>query len=141
MSLTESPPGGVRLAPPASRSQSGAPERGPFRPDVEGLRAVAIALVLLSHAGVGLARGGYVGVDVFFVISGFLITRLLVGELERTGHISLPRFYARRIKRLMPQATLAIVCVAFASALLLPPTRAAQAAHDVMAAGGYAMNL
>ena len=75
-----------------------------FRTDVEGLRALAIGIVLLAHAGVAVAGGGYVGVDVFFVISGFLITRLLVGELERTGRVSLPRFYARRVKRLMPQA-------------------------------------
>ena len=56
-----------------------------FRPDVEGLRALAIGIVLLAHAGVGVAAGGVVGVDVFFVISGFLITQLLVGELDRTG--------------------------------------------------------
>ena len=55
-----------------------------FRPDIEGLRAIAIVAVLLCHAGVPFLAGGYVGVDVFFVISGFLITRLLVGELDRT---------------------------------------------------------
>ena len=73
-----------------------------FRPDIEGLRAVAIVAVLLCHAGLPFFAGGYVGVDVFFVISGFLITRLLLGELERTGRISLRRFYARRAKRLLP---------------------------------------
>ena len=67
-----------------------------FRPDVEGLRAIAIVAVLLCHAGLPFFAGGYVGVDVFFVISGFLITRLLLGELEGTGGISLRRFYARR---------------------------------------------
>ena len=76
----------------------------PFRPDVEGLRALAIVLVLLCHAGVGFAAGGYVGVDVFFVISGFVITRMLVAELDATGRLSLSGFYARRVKRLMPQA-------------------------------------
>src|SRR4051794_7805462 len=95
-----------------------------FRPDVEGLRAVAIVLVLLAHAGVGAAGGGFVGVDVFFVISGFLITRLLVGELDRTGAISLARFYARRVRRLMPQALLAIVAVALLSRLVLSPLEA-----------------
>src|SRR4051812_49513666 len=73
-----------------------------FRPDIEGLRAVAIGAVLLCHAGLSFATGGYVGVDVFFVISGFLITRLLLGEVSRTGGVSLPRFYARRVKRLLP---------------------------------------
>src|SRR4051795_6503097 len=75
------------------------PQNG-FRPDIEGLRAVAIAAVLLCHAGIPFFAGGYVGVDVFFVISGFLITRLLLGELERTGTLSLRAFYARRAKRL-----------------------------------------
>jgi peptidoglycan/LPS O-acetylase OafA/YrhL len=111
-----------------------------FRPDVEGLRAVAISLVVLSHAGVGAAAGGFVGVDVFFVISGFLITRVLLGELDRTGRISLTRFYARRIKRLMPQALTAIAAVAVAAAVLLPPARAGALPGDMLAAGAYAMN-
>jgi peptidoglycan/LPS O-acetylase OafA/YrhL len=109
-----------------------------FRTDVEGLRALAIGIVLLAHADV--APGGYVGVDVFFLISGFLITRLLVSERERTGRIALPRFYARRIKRLMPQALTAIVVVAFAARLLLSPLDAFGALDDVTAAGLYAMN-
>jgi peptidoglycan/LPS O-acetylase OafA/YrhL len=111
-----------------------------FRPDIEGLRALALAIVLLAHAGVAAAGGGYVGVDVFFVISGFLITQLLVSELDRTGRVSLTRFYARRIKRLMPQAVTAIVAVALVSSLLLPPVQADSVAADVMAAGVYAMN-
>jgi peptidoglycan/LPS O-acetylase OafA/YrhL len=112
----------------------------PFRPDVEGLRALAITIVLLAHAGVGVAGGGYVGVDVFFVISGFLITQVLVTELERTGRICLVRFYARRVKRLMPQVLAVIVAVAVVSSLLLSPVRAAVVAADVMAAGAYVMN-
>jgi peptidoglycan/LPS O-acetylase OafA/YrhL len=111
-----------------------------FRPDVEGLRALAIVLVLLAHAGVRVAAGGFVGVDVFFVISGFLITRLLVGELERSGTISLTRFYARRVRRLMPQALLAIVAVALVSRLVLSPLEADAVLGDVMAASVYAMN-
>jgi peptidoglycan/LPS O-acetylase OafA/YrhL len=112
-----------------------------FRPDIEGLRAIAIGLVVLTHSGFRFARGGYVGVDVFFVISGFLITGLLAGELDRSGRICLRRFYARRIKRLLPQAVLAIVCVAIASHFVLGPVRAEAVAHDVSAAGGYAMNI
>jgi peptidoglycan/LPS O-acetylase OafA/YrhL len=91
---------------------------------VEGLRALAIAIVVLSHAGVPLAPGGYAGVDVFFVISGYLITQLLVGELDRTATVSLPRFYARRIKRLLPQAVTVLAVVAAAAPLLLSPLRA-----------------
>jgi peptidoglycan/LPS O-acetylase OafA/YrhL len=104
------------------------------------LRAVAVGLVLLSHAGVGVARGGYIGVDVFFVVSGFLITRLLVAELDRQGRVSLARFYARRVKRLMPQAVLAIAAVAAVVPLVLSPVRAATVAGDVVASGLYGMN-
>src|SRR5215208_5084233 len=96
----------------------------PFRPDVEGLRAIAITAVLLAHAGVGATAGGFAGVDVFFVISGFLITQLLVRELERTGAISLTRFFAGRVKRLMPQVLAVIAAVVLASSLLLSPVRA-----------------
>ena len=71
-------------------------EHQQFRPDVEGLRAVAIVLVVLYHVHAGLAPGGYVGVDVFFVISGFLITGQLVRELRTTGRISFLAFYARQ---------------------------------------------
>jgi peptidoglycan/LPS O-acetylase OafA/YrhL len=110
------------------------------RTDIEGLRAVAIVAVLLAHAGVGPARGGFAGVDVFFVISGYLITQVLVRELEATGAISLTRFFAGRVKRLMPQVLVAIAAVVAASSLLLSPVRADAVASDVMAAGVYAMN-
>ncbi len=83
-----------------------------FRPDIEGLRAIAIIAVLLAHAGIPFAAGGYIGVDVFFVISGFLITRLLLKELDRAGGISLSGFYARRIKRLLPLSAVLLVTVA-----------------------------
>ena len=66
-----------------------------FRADLEGLRAVAVGLVLAYHAGVSAVAGGFVGVDVFFVLSGFLITGLLLRELRATGTVSLPAFYAR----------------------------------------------
>ncbi len=112
----------------------------PFRPDVEGLRALAIVLVLLCHAGIGFAAGGYVGVDVFFVISGFVITRMLVAELDATGRLSLSGFYARRVKRLMPQALTVMLAVVVAASLLLSPLGAESVAGDVKAAGVYAMN-
>jgi len=79
-----------------------------FRPDIEGLRAVAVTLVVLSHLRLGFP-GGYVGVDVFFVISGFIITRQLGAELNRTDRISLREFYARRVRRILPAATVVIV--------------------------------
>ncbi len=118
----------------ASRSEG-------FRPDIEGLRAVAVGLVLAYHAGVPGATGGFVGVDVFFVVSGFLITGLLLRERANTGTVSLSAFYARRARRLLPAAALAIVLTVIASALVLPPLRAADAAADGVAAGLYASNI
>ena len=86
-----------------------------FRPDVEGLRAVSIVLVVLYHAGVPGLTGGFVGVDVFFVISGFVITGLLLRERNRSGGTSVLNFYARRCRRIIPAATATIlVTVAFA---------------------------
>jgi peptidoglycan/LPS O-acetylase OafA/YrhL len=96
-----------------------APEDRRFRPDVEGLRAVAVILVVLYHANVPFITGGYVGVDVFFVISGFVITGLLLRDLHGTGHISIINFYARRLRRILPAATLVILITVFASYVLL----------------------
>jgi peptidoglycan/LPS O-acetylase OafA/YrhL len=79
-----------------------------FRPDIEGLRAVAVTLVVLSHLGLGFS-GGFVGVDVFFVISGFLITRQLMNEFNRQNRLSFLGFYARRAKRILPAATVVII--------------------------------
>ena len=76
-----------------------------FRQDIQGLRALAVLLVALDHARIGPFTGGFVGVDVFFVISGFLITSLLVREAERSGRVSLLGFYARRARRILPAAT------------------------------------
>jgi peptidoglycan/LPS O-acetylase OafA/YrhL len=95
-----------RRSPGADRK----PSKEGFRPDIEGLRAVAAVAVLLYHAGVPFARGGYVGVDVFFVISGFLIG-LLLRELEKTGTVSLARFYSRRAKRLLPLTVVVLAVV------------------------------
>jgi peptidoglycan/LPS O-acetylase OafA/YrhL len=118
------------------------PDRGEtFRPDLEGLRAVAVVLVLLYHARVPRFGGGYVGVDVFFVLSGFLITGLLLRELSSTGRVSLPAFYARRARRLLPAAALVLLVTAVASALLLPPLRMPDVSADIAAAAAYASNI
>jgi peptidoglycan/LPS O-acetylase OafA/YrhL len=111
-----------------------------FRPDIEGLRAVAIVAVLLCHAGVPFLAGGYVGVDVFFVISGFLITRLLVGELDRSGTISLRGFYARRAKRLLPLSAILLAAVGVLSLILLSPLRDTEVAGDITASALYIAN-
>ena len=112
-----------------------------FRPDVEGLRAVAIVLVVLYHAHAGLAPGGYVGVDVFFVISGFLITGQLVRELRTAGRISFLAFYARRVRRILPAAMLTVIVTVVASALLLNPLAAKRALDDGLSAIYFGANV
>ena len=96
-----------------------APDDRRFRPDVEGLRAVAVLLVVFYHADVPRVTGGFVGVDVFFVISGFVITGLLLRERGSTGRTSILNFYARRVRRILPAATLVIVVAVAASYLML----------------------
>ncbi len=95
------------------------PTRPSFRPDIEGLRAVAVGLVLAYHAFARPFTGGCVGVDVFFVISGFLITGLLLRENDRSGRISIAGFYARRVRRILPAATVVILATLLAAYYLL----------------------
>lgn len=111
-----------------------------YRGDIEGLRAVAILLVVLYHAGVPFISGGFVGVDVFFVISGFLITTQLVGEFDRTGQVRLVRFYARRAKRLLPAAALVLLATALLTLRYLPETRWKDIGHDIVGSALYVGN-
>lgn len=110
------------------------------RDDIQGLRAVAVLLVLAYHAGVPGISGGFVGVDVFFVISGFLITGLIVREVERTGRLDLPRFYARRIRRLLPATAVVLLATAAMTALVLPVTRWESVLRDIAASALYVVN-
>nr|WP_276202962.1 acyltransferase family protein [Jiangella muralis] len=119
---------------------AGAEARPRFRPDVEGLRAVAVLLVLAYHAGLPLVSGGFVGVDVFFVISGFLITGLILREVESTGRLRLGRFYARRIRRLLPATAVVLAATAGLTILLLPPLRWPSVAGDIAASATYVVN-
>lgn len=111
-----------------------------FRPDIEGLRAVAVLAVVLYHAGVPGLRGGFVGVDVFFVVSGFLITGLLVHEAARTGTVGLTSFYAARARRLLPAAAVVLVATSVAAAVLLPPLQARNVLGDTIASALYLGN-
>ncbi len=104
------------------------------------MRAVAIIAVLVCHAGIPFLAGGYVGVDVFFVISGFLITGLLVGEVEKTRAISLVRFYARRAKRLLPLSAVLLATVGILSIILLSPVRAVEVSGDIISSALYVAN-
>lgn len=104
------------------------------------MRALAVVLVLSGHAGVPFLPGGFVGVDVFFVISGFLITGLLVAELERTGRVSLLDFYGRRAKRILPAAGVVLAGSLVITLLFLPRIRWAETGWDIVAAGVYGIN-
>ena len=101
---------------------------------------MAVLLVVLDHARIGPFHGGFVGVDVFFVISGFLITGLLVNEAQRTHRISLLGFYARRAKRIIPAATVVLVATAVASYFLLNGVNAVQLLKDTVWATFFAAN-
>ncbi len=114
--------------------------RPTFRPDVQGLRAVAVVTVIAAHAGWGRVSGGYVGVDVFFTISGFLITSLLLREVTRTGRLRLVDFYARRARRLLPAAGLVLVATVLASLVLLPLIRAPEIMRDSVWASLFGAN-
>ncbi|AEI11627.1 acyltransferase family protein [Cellulomonas gilvus] len=111
-----------------------------FRPDIEGLRAIAVGLVLVYHAGVDQLSGGFVGVDIFFVLSGFLITGLLVRELERSGRVSLSRFYARRAKRLLPATALTLIASALLTWAFIPVTQWRAFGGDIVSAALYVVN-
>ncbi|RDH80325.1 acyltransferase [Mycolicibacterium moriokaense] len=136
----------VSTAPrPAARrataaSGAAAVPRRHFRSDIEGLRAVAVIAVVLFHAGVPGVGGGFIGVDVFFVVSGFLITGILWREASSTGSVRLARFYAARARRLLPAAATVLVATCAASAVLLPPLQARNVIGDGIASALYVGN-
>ena len=101
-----------------------------FRPDIEGLRGIAILLVLLFHAGLPWTPGGFVGVDVFFVISGFLITGKLWRESQQPGGLNITRFYAWRIRRLLPAALVAVAVISLIGLLVAAPLDRSELAAD-----------
>jgi peptidoglycan/LPS O-acetylase OafA/YrhL len=117
----ESVPGKSRFL--TSGDEAGtAPTDRAFRPEVEDLRALAILLVVVFHVGFRRLSGGYVGVDVFFVISSFVITGVLTRDHQLTGRIGLIEFYARRARRILPMAILAIVASLLAIHVLVAPS-------------------
>jgi peptidoglycan/LPS O-acetylase OafA/YrhL len=110
-----------------------------LRHDIQGLRAVAILAVVAYHAGLPIP-GGYVGVDVFFVISGYLITQLIWDEIATGGRLSFAGFYARRARRLLPSAVLVIVVTVVVSVAVLGPLEATVVAKDAVACALYVGN-
>ncbi|MEO6628644.1 MAG: acyltransferase family protein [Aquihabitans sp.] len=111
-----------------------------YRPHIDGLRTVAVYLVVAFHAGVDRLAGGFIGVDVFFVLSGYLVTQLLLRDLDRRGTIALGSFYARRARRLLPAAAVALVATALVVAVLGAPSGWADARDGVRAASLYVAN-
>ena len=111
------------------------------RDDLQGLRAVAVLLVALDHAGLSFLRGGYVGVDVFFVLSGFLITGLLLAQAARDGRVRLLDFYVRRARRILPAAVLTLVVTDVVAHQLLNFVRAREAVSDSVWAAFFAANV
>jgi len=121
-------------------AQTPPPAAGGHRRDLQALRALAVALVVLWHAEVPGLPGGFIGVDVFFVISGFLMVRLLVGELDRTGRIRVGKFLHRRARRLLPASLLVLAVTAAATWWLLPVTALRSVGWDIVASAAYVAN-
>ena len=110
------------------------------RPDIQGLRALCILSVVLFHAQTPGFAGGFVGVDVFFVISGFLIGGLLIDEMSKTGTVNLTNFFARRIRRLLPNATVTILVTLVLATWLLPAYTRNDLASDSLASSLFYIN-
>lgn len=123
-----------------SARQSAPPTRR-FRGDIQGLRAIAVLLVVLYHAGLPWLHGGYIGVDVFFVISGFLIGGHILDELDRTGGIRLVEFYGRRMRRLLPASLLVILSTLVLVRIFMPPLGWADVSTDGLFAAVAGANL
>ncbi|MEJ1921955.1 acyltransferase family protein [Microbacterium sp. KHB019] len=112
-----------------------------FRADVQGMRAIAVGLVLLYHAGVPFVSGGYIGVDVFFVISGYLISSHLLDSLQRNGRIDFGEFYARRVRRILPASLVVAVLTAAAAVVVVPPLGLERVLKDGLATILYVPNV
>jgi peptidoglycan/LPS O-acetylase OafA/YrhL len=115
--------------------------RDAFRSEIEGLRGIAVLIVVAFHCRIPEFSGGFVGVDVFFVLSGYLITGLLVAEIRRTSTLSLLNFYARRARRLLPACALALAVTILAGELILAPNELASAGRAARATALYLSNV
>jgi peptidoglycan/LPS O-acetylase OafA/YrhL len=112
----------------------------PYHRALDGVRALAVAAVLAFHGGVTALHGGFLGVDAFFVLSGFLITSLLLAEHRQTGRISLTTFWGRRVRRLLPALLLVLATVVVVSRWTLPPDELGALRADALAAVAYVAN-
>ncbi len=111
-----------------------------YRPALDGARTLAVYLVVLFHAGLAWADGGFIGVDLFFVLSGFLVSTILYGELAEGGRLDLVRFYDRRVRRLLPAAVVLVIVVSLVGVLVLSAADRGPMAGDAQAALLYYAN-
>jgi peptidoglycan/LPS O-acetylase OafA/YrhL len=111
-----------------------------LRLDIEGMRTIAVGSVLVGHAGVSWFAGGFVGVDVFFVLSGYLITGLLAREVSQTGRVRIGNFWARRMKRLLPASATVLLFSALVTYVFLPITQRPAFGGDIKSAALYIVN-
>lgn len=123
-----------------TRTRSAQPASMGYQPALDGLRALSVVAVILYHGGFGWARGGFFGVDVFFAVSGFLITTLLLEERERTERVSLRDFWARRARRLLPALAALLATVAIVAALAGTPGQLSTLRRDLPWAIFYVSN-
>ncbi len=115
--------------------------RSPYRPDIQGLRGIAVLLVVVYHTGSGWLSGGYVGVDVFFVISGYLITNHLLAGLTKTSRIDFGQFYARRIRRILPASFVVLILTSLATLVFASPIIRRTALKDAFWTALYVPNI
>ncbi len=116
------------------------PPTATYRPHLDGMRAIAVYLVVLFHAGSAQFSGGYIGVDVFFVLSGYLVTQLLLRDITARGSIQFGRFYARRFRRLLPAAFVVLIATAFIFTAIAAPADVINAVGSFKAAFLYVTN-
>jgi peptidoglycan/LPS O-acetylase OafA/YrhL len=112
-----------------------------FRPDIEGLRGIAVLMVVLFHCGLPGLSGGFVGVDVFFVLSGYLITGILVNEIIKTSKLSPVQFYSRRVRRLLPASALTLLVTLLVGAFIQSPHELDNTGHAARATALYMSNI
>jgi peptidoglycan/LPS O-acetylase OafA/YrhL len=123
-----------------SRGPASIPKKSSFRPDIEGLRAFAVVLVVLNHLKLW-PDGGFVGVDVFFTISGFLITGLIADEISRTGRFSIKNFYIRRARRILPAAMATLLVTWLVAGIVFVSTRVHDTGVDIWWSVGFLANI
>ena len=111
-----------------------------YRPDIDGLRAIAVLAVVFYHSGFNVVSGGYVGVDIFFVISGFLITTIIVRELA-DGKFSIVGFYERRMRRILPASVVTVAACLIAGYFILGTRDLGNLAHSAIANSLFLSNI